>query len=302
MTVTALFKDYLFILLISEFVGLAVLFFVYAFPWKKVYFSIRNKIIRIRQPFIWPRVTQESSKKINIYCGWAGIMPWQAKSFTVSIICVSLGLTTITQSIQPVLFGCAVLLGALYVCMRRVSKSKRVFIGQLPDTLDALAQTMRAGYTLMPALQIIAQETTDTIQKVFTAIVQSHLYHIHFEKALFALDRELAVPEWNMIATTLHIQQKLGGNAVPLLLDVANVIREKSRIEAEVSSATSAGRMSGFIIAFLAPFSFLLFFYLSPEYMSIMTVTLTGQVLLCIAALLEIIGFSIIWKLVQVEY
>ncbi len=302
MIVTSALKDYFFILLISEFAGLAVLFFVYAFPWKKAYISIRNKIIHIKQPFIWPRVTQATSKKMNIYCGWAGIMPWQAKSFTVSIICISLGLAIILQSVKPIIFGCAVLLGTLYACMRKVNKAKRIFIGQLPDTLDALAQTMRAGYTLMPALQIIAQETTDTIQKVFTAIVQSHRYHIHFEQALFAIDRELAVPEWNMIATTLHIQQKLGGNAVPLLLDIANVIREKSRIEAEVSSATSAGRMSGFIIAFLAPFSFLLFFYLSPEYMSIMTVTLTGQVLLCIAALLEIIGFSVIWKLVQVEY
>ncbi|GEM_PF-6960772 len=180
--------------------------------------------------------------------------------------------------------------------------AKKRFAGQLPDALDALVSALRAGYALPPALELVARETQGMVQDVFAALSRAHQYQVPMREAVKRICTQLRLQEWDLVAQAIEIQGTSGGNIIPTLEELARTLRDKIRVDQEVATATASGRFSGLLIAALAPLSLVGFMVFSPSYMSILLHTELGHLLLALAALLEVIGFLTIWKLVTIDY
>lgn len=184
----------------------------------------------------------------------------------------------------------------------RINLRRRSFIQQLPEALDALVQALRSGYAMPEALALVEREAAPPMREVFAALTRAEQYRLTLAEAVRLLEDQLALPEWNLVAETIQLQRTLGGNIIPVLHEVAGALREKIRIDDEVHSLTASSRLSGLIIAGLAPLSLLAFMMFSPSYISVLTQSTLGHLLLLIAGSLEVLGFLIIWRLVQVDY
>jgi tight adherence protein B len=184
---------------------------------------------------------------------------------------------------------------------QQIKRRRKNFTRHLPDALEAMSQALRAGLSLPQAIALVEREMSGAVKDVFGALRRAHDYQITLKDALSFLEPQIKTTEWSMVSQALLMQERAGGNIVPILAQLAATIRQRLSIEKEVQTATASGRLSGLIISALVPVSFLMFASFNPQYLQILTDTTIGKLMLAIAALLEIIGFAIIWRLVRIN-
>ena len=86
-----------------------------------------------------------------------------------------------------------------------------------------------------------------------------------------------------------------------LFQKIAYMIDEKLKLQRDIKSFTSQGKLSGILIAVLWPLSLAAFSWISPQHTDILFNTSAGQTLLGISILLEALGFFFIWKIITIK-
>lgn len=195
---------------------------------------------------------------------------------------------------------CKKLLQPLWSSLWAYKERSRLSI-QLPDTLDALSNAMRAGYSFPQALEFVERESLMPTKALLNQAVKELHYNFAMEDVLLNLQKKAKNRDIEFAIQALLMQLSIGGNVSDMMQQQAALIRERLSLERDMRAATAQGRMSGFIVALLWPVSLGLFYLVSPNYISVMFETGVGQSLLLLAIVLEIIGFSIIWKITNVK-
>lgn len=194
-------------------------------------------------------------------------------------------------------------LGALGLALAsRAARHRRTFVRQLPEGLASLADALRAGYSLPQAIALMARDTRPPLGRVWAALERAYELRLPPKEALERTRAPLGVPEWNVVVESLSAHADFGGNIVPFLEEIATLLRDRQVVDREIQTLTAPGRLSGFLIAGLVPAVILIFWFLSPAYLSILFETRVGQFLLVFVAVLEVLGFLWIRRLVRIEY
>ena len=97
------------------------------------------------------------------------------------------------------------------------------------------------------------------------------------------------------------IQRAVGGNLAEILDTVAHTMRERERIRGEIQTLTSQQRLTGFVIAGIPVALALYFIVVSPDYIAPLITDSLGRMLLGAAVVMEVVGFLIIRKIVDIE-
>ena len=125
----------------------------------------------------------------------------------------------------------AALLASPFIILKRRSKSRlKKFQEQLPDSLNLLAGSMRAGFSFMQGLEAVADEASEPIrgelQRAFTeARLGRPIEEALDEAALRMESRDLA---WAVMA--IRIQREVGGNLAELLDTVSETMTHRERL------------------------------------------------------------------------
>ena len=151
---------------------------------------------------------------------------------------------------------------------RRRKKRLREFQTQLPDTLNLLSGSMRAGFSFAQGLEAVADEATEPtrreLQRVFT---ESRLGR-PIEDALEDSANRMTSVDLMWAVMAIRIQREVGGNLAELLDTVADTMTQRERIRHEIKALTAEGRMSGIILG-IFPLAFAGVLYLiQPDYIS----------------------------------
>jgi tight adherence protein B len=208
----------------------------------------------------------------------------------------------ISHSVLPaVLIG---LIGALipYIVLRsRMTKRLRAFNSQLPNVLMQLSGSMRAGYGLMQALAYVAQEIPAPAGREFGTVVRDVKLGRTLMTALEELLFRVESDDLRLVVTAMRIQAETGGNLAEILDTVSETIRERVRIKGELRALTSQQRMAGYVLAALPIVVFFCLMALNPAYESRLFVP--GPTL-CIpigAALMMMVGFLVIRRIISLD-
>lgn len=184
----------------------------------------------------------------------------------------------------------------------RAETRRRRFSEQLPQALDSVASGLAAGLSFQQAIEYAGEDLPEPARSAFTTLSRRITLGFTVDQALrrileFHPDESLA-----LVVDGLVLQRQFGGDMVRMLEDVASVLRERLELEREVRAITTQGRLSGTIIAALVPVSagFLLSF--NPRYIDVLFDTLVGQVMVIVAIILQLIGWAVISRLVQIRY
>jgi tight adherence protein B len=254
-------------------------------------------------PVLWPKVTNnQKPSNLTTLLAWSGLKVNTVKlSLLVCVIGMAFSIVIFSQAFLFFIFmvGFA---GILWTVVSKAKKNKQKFILQLPDTLSILTSSLKAGFSLPQALVVVERETLLQTKEIFGALVRATQLQIPIYTAAKNMLPQVGLQEWEMVSEGFGLQGRVGGNIISLFEDISNSLRDKSRVEREVESATAAGRLSGIIIASLAPFSFLLFYIFAPSFIAPMLNTPTGQFWLVFAAVLELLGFYAIWKITSIDF
>lgn len=250
----------------------------------------------------WPRVISPTESNIRKEIAWAGIRKLPSVALVILLAAAFIFLSIYYGSILLFALVIAISLVSAITVSQQAKAKKKKFISQLPDSLLALSQSLKAGYSLPEALKIVERESQQPVSNIYKSLVRADEYRVTFPDALTVLQTELNVPEWDLIAETLFVQAKIGGNIIPVIEDIAVTLRDKVKVEQELSTNTATGRASGIIIALMAPISIIALMFVAPDYIGIMFTTTIGKILLALAVILEALGFAFILKVMKVEF
>ncbi|REJ86877.1 MAG: hypothetical protein DWQ34_26745 [Planctomycetota bacterium] len=196
------------------------------------------------------------------------------------------------------------LLGVIFpLAVMAVRRSRRMneVREQLPHLLDMLARTTRAGQSIEQAVHLIGEEAEGVLAAEFRRCSQQLEMGRSFEKVFKSLAARLRLVEMRILATTLIVQRQTGGRLSETLERMAAVVRDRLNAHRQIKASTGAGRTSTLVISAIGPIAFLGLFLLHRPHVQYMLDDPTGQLLLWIALLLEIVGLLWVFTLLKKE-
>jgi tight adherence protein B len=217
-----------------------------------------------------------------------------------------LGVVTMVFTIGGMILG--IFVPRIYVGMQQGNRLK-AFDGQLGDMLNLVVNGLRAGYSVMQALEAVSKELPPPISVEFKRLVQEMQLGIPMEAALANLTRRIPSKDLDFVVTAINVQREVGGNLAEILDSISYTIRERVRIKGEIATLTAQGMMTGYVISGL-PIALALFLYLvNRAYMEqfwtsppiVFGLPICGIIMLVTAALMIVIGFAIVLKIVDIE-
>ncbi len=187
------------------------------------------------------------------------------------------------------------------VVITKAQKIRRDLVEQFPLFLQGMARSMQAGYNFENALSFVRTEVSEPLESELLNIESQINLQIPLFEVLENFAKRVNHQEIYFFTESTIIQIKTGGNLVELFQKIGRIISDKLKLERDIRSYTSQGKMSGLLVAGLWPMSLILFWWISPEHVEVLFVTSLGQILLSVAILLEAIGFYFIWKIVSIK-
>jgi tight adherence protein B len=191
-------------------------------------------------------------------------------------------------------------LPTLYVRSRQ-SRRLKAFDGQLPDVLDHLQGSLRAGYGLLQAVEWVSRQIPDPAGMEFERVLREVQLGRTLLDALDSMVRRIPSDDLALIITAIKIQYEVGGSLAEVLETVSHTIRERVRIYREIRVLTSQQRYSGYVLIALPIGLAAFLLVVNPEYE--MRLFEPGPTL-CIpigAAIMMVIGYIIMRKIVEIE-
>jgi tight adherence protein B len=180
-------------------------------------------------------------------------------------------------------------------------KRMRRFLEQLPDGLDMISQSLQAGLGLTQAMVFVAKEMPDPLGTEFSVFIEEVNLGLPLADALKKLEERMALPEVRLFNTALLVQREVGGSLAELLNKLADIIRDRFRIERLIKSLTGQNRMSAWTVCSVPPFLGVFMFIREPQMMNDMLSDPMGRAMLAAALVLEIIGIVVFRKLIKVH-
>jgi tight adherence protein B len=177
----------------------------------------------------------------------------------------------------------------------------KAFEAQLPDTLNLLSGSLRAGYSFLQGLEAVVQETSDPMARELRRVLAEGRLGRPLEDALsdVAVRMESTDFDWSVLA--IKIQREVGGNLAELLQTVAETMVQRSRLRGEVKALTAEGRISGVIMGLLPVGLGLFMFTSSPEYINELFSSVMGWTMVIGSVVMAAAGFAWIQKIIKIE-
>jgi tight adherence protein B len=214
------------------------------------------------------------------------------------------GLLTALFTLSPIP-GLVVFIGAVVLVFAVISfigkREKKRFEDQLPDTLTLLSTSLRAGYSLLQAVEAVAQEAPNPTAREFGRAIAEARLGVPVTEALNGITKRTQSKDFEWAAIAIEIQREVGGNLAEVLQTVADTMLARNRLKGEIKALTAEGRISAVVLGSL-PFAMTAFLwtsnrnYLLPLFEETLGLIAIGVGLVLIAA-------GIVWlrKIINIE-
>lgn len=222
--------------------------------------------------------------------------------YLAAIFFVAAAVLVLTANLIFVLAAAAIVGLIPPMVLKTLAARRRAkFVAQLPDMLQLLSSTLKAGYSLMQGVEAVSHEVQDPMGKELRRIVVESRLGRPLEESMNESADRMASPDFAWAVMAIGIQREVGGNLSELLLTVAETMTERERLRRDVKALTAEGRISAIVLGIL-PFGLGVAMYvINPEYIKTLFNKSIGQVLMGIAFTLMLGGFWWMKKTVEVD-
>ena len=180
-------------------------------------------------------------------------------------------------------------------------KRMKAFEKQLPDTLQLLAGTLRAGYSLPQGLEAVSKEISDPMGYELTRVMTEARLGRELEDALNSTAERLESDDFAWAVMAISIQREVGGNLNELLMTVSDTMVARERLHGEVAALTAEGKLSAAILGGLPPALGMVMYVMNPAYISPLFTTTIGKALIGVALTLMLIGMGWMKKVITIN-
>ena len=141
-------------------------------------------------------------------------------------------------------------LPVLVLMLRRRGRWKAI-TGQLPDAIDIMVRSLRAGHPVATSIGMVAREMRDPLATEFGLVVDEMTYGLNLEGALSNMARRVGLSDLRFLVVAVTIQVEVGGNLAEILGSLSRVIRERFKMRAKIRALSAEGRFSAVLLSIL---------------------------------------------------
>jgi tight adherence protein B len=225
------------------------------------------------------------------------------------VLVASAGVTALALGVALSGWLAGVLLSVVAVLVARLavsflaSRRQSRFAEQLSDTLQLLSGSLRAGYSMLQAVDAVAREADSPTSEEFGRLVVETRLGRDMNEALDAMADRMDSEDFRWVAQAIEIHREVGGDLAEVLDTVAGTIRERDQIRRQVKALSAEGRLSAYVLLAL-PFGVgFMIFLTNPGYLAELTQGgLLGWGLIALGLVLMTIGVIWMRKLVRLVF
>jgi tight adherence protein B len=195
-----------------------------------------------------------------------------------------------------------VLGGAPYFYLRhRKNKRLEEFEEQLPEALEFLARSMRAGHAFSISLEMLGAESPDPLGQEFRVLFNEQNLGAPIDTALHNFAGRVPLIDVRMFVSSVLLQKQTGGNLSEILARLAYLIRERFRLRGQVKAASAHGRMTAGVLMALPVFLLLGLLFVAPGYVESMANDSDGRWMIIGAIGAQILAFFVIRRITRMK-
>jgi tight adherence protein B len=176
----------------------------------------------------------------------------------------------------------------------------RQFDAQLPRAMELIANSMKAGQSVAQSFTAVVDNAVPPVSDEFTLARREIELGASVESALNNMVRRIGSNDLRLMVMVITIQRSVGGDLPAILVTLADTMRQREEMRAEVNAATAQSRATALIITLLPIVAALLLYFIVRDYFRPMLVNPLGWVMLLLAGFLLFVGNVIIRRLTAI--
>ena len=188
----------------------------------------------------------------------------------------------------------------LYVRRLR-DKRMAAFEKQLPDAMDFLSRSMRAGHAFTISIGMVGEDLPDPLGLEFRTLFNEQNLGASLSSAFGNLTRRVPLLDVKFFSSAVLLQRQTGGNLSEILGRLSEVVRERFRLKGHVKAVSAHGRMTAGILTTLPVLTAAALLMVAPGYLQGMFADPDGKKLVTGAVISQVIGNMIIRKIVKIK-
>lgn len=166
---------------------------------------------------------------------------------------------------------------------RKVKQQRAAFGEQLPEMLQLLAGSLRAGMSLTQALAAVGHESPSPAREEIRKVMTENRLGRGFVESMREVAERMDSNDFEWVVSAVEIHEDIGGNLADVLDRVASTIRARNRVQGQVKALSAEGRMSGHVMTVLPPGVFMIMGIANPSYAAELTSNPEGHKVLAVA-------------------
>lgn len=186
----------------------------------------------------------------------------------------------------------------IFVGMKRAQRVA-AFQQQIPDAMDYLARSLRAGNPFTASMRSASDELPEPIAGEFRTTFEELNFGLDLEEALHNMGERTGSEELRYFITSVLIQRTTGGNLAEVLNRISKVMRSRASTLREIQVLAAEMKYSANILIALPIFVALALSVLNPTYLSVLFESELGLVVIGLQLLFMAIGYVIIQKMIN---
>jgi tight adherence protein B len=184
-----------------------------------------------------------------------------------------------------------------FIRRRRLNK----IVSQLPEAIDVLVRSLRAGHPVPTGIRMIASEMPDPIKTEFRLVSDAMTYGLDLRAAMDRMEQRIPVPELRYMTAAVRIQYATGGNLGEILASLAGVMRDRRKLDLKVKALSAEARLSGKILSVIPFLIAGVIQFFNPTYYEEANTNTVLAYLLGFAILLVFAGIFALRRLAQIK-
>jgi tight adherence protein B len=197
----------------------------------------------------------------------------------------------------------AAFVGSLPFVYLVVLKRKRMakFQSQLPEALDMIARSMRAGHAFTTGMRLAADEFDDPLGSEFHHTLDEVNFGVSVSDALTNLVDRVDCPDLGFFVVSVILQRETGGNLAEIMEKIAHLIRERFKLFDRIKTLSAEGKLSAVILSLIPIVVAAVLYIMNRAYIMILVTDPVGKKMIVFAVILTLFGYYVMKRIITIK-
>lgn len=187
-----------------------------------------------------------------------------------------------------------------YLSMKVKGRIKK-FERQLPEALDLIARSLKAGHAFSGGLQMVAEEFSDPISGEFAKVLDEINFGVGVKEALTNLVERVDCADLKLFVVAIAIQRETGGDLCEILEKISRLIRERFKLQGRIRTLSAEGKLSAAMLVGIPIFVALAISVVNPDYIRVLVTDTLGKVLVSFSLIMMFVGIAVMKKIIAIK-